>query len=120
MTGEIVSRSRERTDGAANGWRRVSKIGGAILVLIAVGSACWAGAFALTTQVGGLASQEYVESRVAPVDTAVAELETNIDSVADSLDQIDRRADSLRRDMRAIMWMVCRSDATPSHRRCGR
>lgn len=103
-----------------NGWKRVSKIGGAILVLIALAGACWGGAFAVTTQVGGIASQEYVHQQVAPVDSAVNELDAQIDSVNDSVEDVEGRADSLRRDMRALMWMVCRSDATPTHRRCSR
>lgn len=100
-----------------NGWKSVAKISGAILGVLAVIGACWTGTMRAMTTFGGVASEADVEQLEDKIDT----VDIRVDSVSDTVGSVEMRADSLRRDVRAILWIVCKGggDSVP-HPRCER
>lgn len=105
----------------AGGWKRAGAItttllGSGIILSSVIG-------FGLTaaTEIGPVASDAELEAEVGVLEADVADVEAKVDTALDSVEQVENqsrtRDDSLRRDVRAILWMLCH-DRSPDHQRC--
>ena len=85
-------------------WQRIGIVSGAVASVIAI----WV----------GIGRPIPATRHHVAVESEVRELDAEVDSVTDSIDNVEMRADSLRRDVRQMKWMLCRATGVPEHPSC--